>query len=173
MGLQLGAQGGSLERYRPLVGDDLIDELLGLAKALQGLRICHVNATGAGGGVAELLARHVPVLQALGLQADWRLIHGDPEFFTVTKAVHNALQGARYDLGARERGIYLEMNERSAKMLDPLYDVYVIHDPQPAALRPSPTAGTPSGSGGATSTPRRPIRKCATSWCRWSASTTR
>jgi trehalose synthase len=135
MGLQLGAQGGSLERYRPLVGDDLIDELLGLAKALQGLRICHVNATGAGGGVAELLARHVPVLQALGLQADWRLIHGDPEFFTVTKAVHNALQGARYDLGARERGIFLEMNERSAKMLDPLYDVYVIHDPQPAALR--------------------------------------
>src|SRR4029450_9686127 len=108
MGLQLGAQGGSLERYRPLVGDDLIDELLGLAKALQGLRICHVNATGAGGGVAELLARHVPVLQALGLQADWRLIHGDPEFFTVTKAVHNALQGARDDLAAGERGYHLD-----------------------------------------------------------------
>jgi trehalose synthase len=135
VGRQLGAQPGSVERYRSLVGDELVDELLTLGEALRGIRICHVNATGTGGGVAELLARHVPVLQALGLQADWRLIHGDPQFFTVTKAVHNALQGARYDLGERERAIYLEMNERSAKMLDDPYDVYVIHDPQPAALR--------------------------------------
>ena len=135
MGRQLGAQAGSVERYRPLVGDELLDELLALADALRGLRICHVNATATGGGVAELLARHVPALQGLGLQADWRLIHGDPEFFTVTKAIHNALQGGRYNLGERERGIYLEMNERSAKMLDAPYDVYVIHDPQPAALR--------------------------------------
>jgi trehalose synthase len=135
VGRQVGAQAGSVERYRSLVGDELVDELLTLGQALRGIRICHVNASGTGGGVAELLARHVPVLQALGLQADWRLIHGDPQFFTVTKAVHNALQGARYDLGERERGIYLEMNERSAKMLDDPYDVYVIHDPQPAALR--------------------------------------
>jgi trehalose synthase len=125
----------SLAPYRALVGDELVDELLTLAKALEGVRICHVNATATGGGVAELLARYLPLVRGLGIQADWRIIHGDPEFFTVTKALHNALQGAQYAPGDRERAIYLAMNEHCATLLDTPYDVYVVHDPQPAALR--------------------------------------
>jgi trehalose synthase len=125
----------NLESYRLLISDGLFDELQALAKELQGVRICHINSTAFGGGVAELLTRYLPALQGLGVQADWRLIHGQPEFFTVTKAFHNALQGAKYDLGEPERALYLQVNEQSAAMLDDDYDLFIVHDPQPAAIR--------------------------------------
>lgn len=126
----------SLENYRLLVGDDLIEEILGLAHDLKGVRICHLNSTAFGGGVAELLARHLPLVLALGLSADWRLIHAHPDFFAVTKAFHNALQGGHYDLRGPERSLYLDVNEQSAKLLlESDYDVIVVHDPQPAAVR--------------------------------------
>ena len=125
----------NLENHRRLVGDELIDEIRSLAGDLKGVRICHVNATAFGGGVAELLSRHLPLLQALGLSVDWRLIHGEPEFFTVTKAFHNALQGAEHEPDERERALYLEVNQKAAELLETAYDVFVVHDPQPAALR--------------------------------------
>lgn len=135
IGRHCGAVCSNIENYRILVGDELIDEVIDLARRLSGIRICHVNSTAYGGGVAELLARHLPILQDLGLSADWRLIHGTPDFFNVTKAFHNALQGAEYDLREPERRLYLSVNERSATLLPKEYDVFIVHDPQPAAIR--------------------------------------
>lgn len=125
----------NVERYRLLVGDDLMDEIAGLATELKGLRICHINSTAYGGGVAELLSRYLPLIRGLGVAADWRLIHGDPGFFTFTKALHNALQGAHYDLSKPGQDLYLNVNQTSAQLLDSLYDVIIVHDPQPAAIR--------------------------------------
>ncbi len=135
IGRHFGAVSSNIENYRILVGDELIEEVIDLARRLSGIRICHVNSTAYGGGVAELLARHLPILQHLGLSADWRLIHGTPDFFTVTKAFHNALQGAEYDLREPERTLYLSVNEQSAKLLPKEYDVFIVHDPQPAVIR--------------------------------------
>jgi trehalose synthase len=125
----------SVEGYRRHVGDDLIDELLVLARDLKGVRICHINSTASGGGVAELLSRSLPIIQSLGIAADWRLIHGQPEFFAITKSFHNALQGGDYALGDKERQTYLDVNEQSARQLEGNYDVIIVNDPQPAALR--------------------------------------
>jgi trehalose synthase len=135
VGRRCGAIIANVESYRLLISDELFDEIVALARELRGVRICHINSTAFGGGVAELLTRYLPALQALGVSADWRLIHGRPEFFTVTKAFHNALQGADYDLRDAEQSLYLEVNEQSAALLDNDYDVFVVHDPQPAAIR--------------------------------------
>lgn len=135
VGRHAGATSTNIDHYRPLVGDELIDELLALARELNGVRICHLNSTAFGGGVAELLSRYLPLLQTLGLPADWRIIHGAPEFFVVTKTFHNALQGARRDLTDADRRIYLQVNEESARLIGQDYDVYIVHDPQPAAIR--------------------------------------
>jgi trehalose synthase len=135
VGRRSGAILANVESYRLLISDELFDEVVALARALRGVRICHINSTAFGGGVAELLTRYLPALQALGVSADWRLIHGRPEFFTVTKAFHNALQGADRDLPEPEQSLYLEVNEQSAALLDADYDVFVVHDPQPAAIR--------------------------------------
>jgi trehalose synthase len=125
----------NLENYRPLIGDGMTDEIRELARRLNGVRICHLNATSVGGGVAELLTRYIPLLRALGIETDWHLIHSEPDFFTVTKRIHNALQGADYELTDAMRGTYLDSNEQAAKMLDTKYDVFVVHDPQPVAIR--------------------------------------
>ena len=124
-----------VEQYRLLVGDELMDEVATLARELKRARICHINSTAYGGGVAELLSRYLPFLQGVGLSAEWRLIHGEAEFFTITKAFHNALQGANYDLQEPERKTYLQVNEQSARLLESDYDVIIVHDPQPAAIR--------------------------------------
>jgi trehalose synthase len=129
------AQSTNVDNYRPLVGDALIDEIIELAGELAGIRLCHINSTAAGGGVAELLGRHIPLLQALGLSTDWRLIHGDPAFFQVTKGFHNALQGGAFSLTESVQETYLHRNRESADLLETDYDVYVVHDPQPAAIR--------------------------------------
>lgn len=136
IGHRCGALLANIDNYRRLMSDELFEEIVALARELRGIRICHINSTASGGGVAELLTRHLPALQALGVQADWRLIHGQPEFFTVTKAFHNALQGAHYDLQEPERTLYLQVNEQSATLLeDDNYDLFIVHDPQPAAIR--------------------------------------
>lgn len=135
LGRHCCAQSTNPDNYRPLVGNDLIDEIHALARSLAGIRICQVNATAAGGGVAELLGRQIPVLEALGVAADWRLIHGDPAFFGVTKAFHNALQGEKFDLTEGVKQTYLEHDRACAEMIEGSYDVYIVHDPQPAALR--------------------------------------
>ena len=70
----------------------------------------HVNATAFGGGVAEILATLVPLMNDLGLQADWQVIKGADEFFNVTKAMHNSLQGMYYDWTPAMREIWLNYN---------------------------------------------------------------
>lgn len=124
-----------LENYRQWVGDELVEEVRELSKHLQGLRVCQINATAAGGGVAELLSRLIPVYLALGIPTDWRVIYGDKDFFAITKSFHNALQGGRAPLTDDVKEAYLERNRLSAEMLPDDYDVFIVHDPQPAALR--------------------------------------
>ncbi|MCK4362283.1 MAG: glycosyltransferase [Dehalococcoidia bacterium] len=125
-----------INNYRMLLGSELIDEVEALARDLKGLRLCHINSTPFGGGVAELLFSYIPMVRGLGIHADWQVIRGDRRFFTITKSLHNALQGAEYPLLEQQtQRTYLANNQRNARELDPNYDVFVINDPQPAALR--------------------------------------
>lgn len=123
-----------LRRYRGIIRDDLMQELLELGGALRGLRVIHVNATPVGGGVAELLQSVVPLQRDLGLDARWLVLEPDEAFFNVTKHLHNLLQGAPGTLSEDERRLYLAHNQRTAAELCRFQaDVWVIHDPQPAA----------------------------------------
>jgi trehalose synthase len=125
----------SLDPYVEIVGRDKIEELRQLAKRLRGVRIAHINATSYGGGVSELLRSIVPLMRALDIEVDWKVIHGDEKFFTVTKAFHNALQGADYHLSPEARETFLAYSTRNALLLEEHYDCIVIHDPQPLAMR--------------------------------------
>ena len=125
-----------IDRYRFLVSSELMGEIKSLARDLKGLRLCHINSTPFGGGVAELLFSYIPMVRSLGIHADWQVIRGDRRFFTLTKSLHNALQGAEYPLLEQQtQRIYLANNQSNARELDPNYDVFVINDPHPAALR--------------------------------------
>jgi len=124
----------SLDAYRDVVPDPIIDGLREAAKALRGASILHVNATPYGGGVSELLRSTVPLLRDLGLAVDWKVIGGRQDFFRATKALHNALQGSPETLSEAEREAYLDSARENAALIDRRYDFVVVHDPQPAAL---------------------------------------
>ena len=123
-----------IDDYVDIVGTDVIERIRALAAPLQGARVLHLNATAYGGGVAELLATHVPLLRSVGVDAEWHVMRGSDEFFGVTKEVHNGLQGAPLEMTPAMRRIYLERVLDNALELEEGWDYVVVHDPQPAAI---------------------------------------
>ena len=126
-----------IDKYRMLKVRRVIDELVSLGEDLKGLRLCHINSTPFGGGVDELLGCYIPLVRALGIKADWQVIRGDRRFFSITKALHNSLQGATFKDIKKEstQKEYQSHNLSNARELDLDYDVFIVNDPQPAALR--------------------------------------
>jgi trehalose synthase len=124
----------TLSDYASIVGRPLVEEIQRLAEPLRGRRVLHLSATAFGGGVAEILATLVPLMQDVGLAAEWQVIYGREEFFNTTKLMHNALQGAPQDLEEEQRRIWLHYNEINAAQLSADWDVCIVHDPQPAAI---------------------------------------
>jgi trehalose synthase len=124
----------ALESYRGIAPDTILERVRERAAELRGLRVLHVNATSYGGGVAELLASTVPLMCDLGIEAQWRTISGDTRYFQVTKAMHNALQGADRELTEEEQALYHANAELNARGLALDFDIVFVHDPQPAAL---------------------------------------
>jgi trehalose synthase len=124
----------ALASYRGVAPDELMAAVTRTARELGGARVLHLNATPYGGGVSELLRSVVPLLNDLGLRAEWRIITGDDPFFQVTKALHNGLQGAARELDDTEKARYLATSRANAAGFQNRYDFVFVHDPQPAAL---------------------------------------
>ena len=125
----------SLEAYRGISADPVLDEIASFAARLKGLRVAHLNATPAGGGVAELLKSFVPLQRGAGLDAAWYVLEPDQHFFDITKKMHNTLQGQPGELSPEEQRYFLAHNERTAAEMGVFpADVWVIHDPQPVAV---------------------------------------
>ena len=123
-----------LDDYQTIIGAAEIDELRFLARELKGKTVKMVNSTAVGGGVAEMLNRLVPLLGELEVTTHWDVITGGNDFFEVTKAFHNALHGAEYELTPSAREIFLSYNQQNRQRMQFTEDMVVIHDPQPAAL---------------------------------------
>jgi trehalose synthase len=123
-----------LEDFRHIVPDEVLAEIYARARGLYGKHIIHLNATYQGGGVAEILYSLVMLMNDVGIDAGWRILHGSQEFFEVTKNFHNALQGAKYNLNEARKKIYLQVNENFSQFTHLDHDCIIIHDPQPLAL---------------------------------------
>jgi trehalose synthase len=131
-------------RLEPLIGAERMARFEQAAEvareALAGSSVLNVNSTGAGGGVAEMLQTLLSYARGAGIDARWLVIEGDPDFFAITKRIHNGLYGSPGDggeLGAAERHHYERVQRRNADALLALIrpgDVVVVHDPQPAGL---------------------------------------
>ena len=123
-----------LEDYRSVVGDEVLQEIRALAEPLREARVVHVNATAFGGGVAEILSTLVPLMRDVGLDAEWQVIEGSDEFFNVTKACHNGLQGMDIPFTEEMQAIWRRYNQQNAERFEGDYDFVIIHDPQPAGM---------------------------------------
>jgi trehalose synthase len=125
----------ALADYATILGRGLMAEIQRLAAPLEGKRVVHLSATAFGGGVAEINYALVPLMRSAGLDAEWRIIYGQDEFFNVTKKIHNALQGNPEGLTVEDQEIYQRYNALNAERFDESeYDFVINHDPQPAAM---------------------------------------
>jgi trehalose synthase len=124
----------TLNDYTAIVGDEVVGQLHRLAERLGPRRFVHINSTKSGGGVAEILSRAVPLLNQLGLETLWEVIQGDADFFEVTKAFHNGLQGHNVRIPQSLFNHYQEINRENARRFTWEADFVLVHDPQPAWL---------------------------------------
>jgi len=123
-----------LNDYIDIVGKEEIENIKKLALPLKGERVVHINTTSFGGGVAEILSTLVPLMKDVGLEAEWQVIKGTDDFFSVTKAILNGLQGMDVSFTEEMKKIFLKTNQLNEKLFEDEYDFVVIHDPQPVAI---------------------------------------
>ena len=123
-----------IEDYAPLIGEEAVERILHKAHRLRGMRVLHISSTFYGGGVAELLSSETLLASHLGLRTDWRLIQGSPDFFNVTKKIHNALQGGNINLTDLKKEVYEEVVAQNAIRMQLDADFVIVHDPQPLPL---------------------------------------
>jgi trehalose synthase len=125
----------SLADYTHLAGRPLVAEIKELAGELEGLKVLHLSATAFGGGVSEILYTLVPLMKDVGIEAEWQVMLGREEFYNATKRLHNALQGNPSSLTEEEWKVYERYNALNATEITGGWDVIIVHDPQPCAIR--------------------------------------
>jgi trehalose synthase len=134
----------AVAELEPVIGPGRYHQLVTAAAALRGRlgqrTIWNVNSTAAGGGVAEMLRVLVAYAEGLGIAVRWAVISGDPEFFAITKELHNQIHGlagpARM-VGPAQAGHYEQVLAANADELVRQVrtgDIVLLHDPQTAGL---------------------------------------
>jgi len=124
----------SLDDYSEIVGDQVLSSIYRKARRLTGKHVLHINATYQGGGVAEILGSVVVLMNDIGIDTGWRILHGTPDFFAITKKFHNALQGAPINLTEIKKRLYIRANEDFSVFTHIDHDFVIVHDPQPLPL---------------------------------------
>ncbi len=131
----LALQPKVLDEYRKITGDAPIDEIKRRAESLQGLRVLHLSVTAFGTGVAELLNSAVPLLADIGLSCQWQVVRPTDEFASCSKALYRSLAGIGREWSEELAATWLGYGRMNAELLTEEFDVIVVHDPQPAAIR--------------------------------------
>jgi trehalose synthase len=107
---------------------------------LEGRVVWNVNATAHGGGVAEMLQTLLATARGVGVDTRWLVLSGSPEFFAVTKRMHNVLHGEPGDggpLGAAEHAVLAAtLRPDLAELVSRVHpgDLVLLHDPQTAGM---------------------------------------
>ena len=123
-----------IEDYIELIGAAKVERIRNKAKEFKGLRVANFNSTYYGGGVAEMLSSMTLLMNSLGLQTEWRVIQGTPDFFSITKKMHNALQGGEIDLTSIKKEIFEQVIYENSVRNFIRHDFVIVHDPQPLPL---------------------------------------
>lgn len=123
-----------IENYLNIVGNEVISMIFSKARKLANKHIVHINSTYQGGGVSEMLNSLILLMNDVGVFTGWRVLHGSPDFFEITKKFHNALQGDKVNLSEMKKSIYIRVNENFSQFTHICHDCVIAHDPQPLPI---------------------------------------
>lgn len=124
-----------LNDYKRIVGSKTIENIRKSAEPLNGKHVVHINSTSMGGGVAEILNTLVFLMNDVGINTGWRILLGSHSFFKITKGIHNALQGKKWEMDENRKSIYIDYCKRNS-IINHIndHDIVIIHDPQPLGM---------------------------------------
>jgi trehalose synthase len=135
-----------IDPFADLVGPERFAELQRRVEELRarlGTRtVWNVSSTAAGGGVAEMLRSYVRYARGSRIDTRWLVLEANPQFFRVTKRIHNALHSSAGDgspLGPEQAALYRDGLHDDLLALERFVqpgDVVICHDPQTAGLVP-------------------------------------
>ncbi len=139
-----------MSRLEPIIGAERMRVVqktaVKISKTLSGRSLINVNSTAKGGGVAEMLYWMLGYVRGAGVDVNWYVIGGNPEFFVLTKRLHNMLHGKSApdsDSGGEftdhDSAVYRDVTQQNAAELRALVspgDIVILHDPQTAGLAP-------------------------------------
>src|SRR5688500_15717101 len=117
----------TVEDYEPHIGAAAVERILRKAERVRGVHVANVNSTYYGGGVAELLSSLTLLMNATGIRTGWRVMEGRPDFFSITKKMHNALQGGEINLSELKLQIYEEVVFENAVRNHLDHDFVIVH----------------------------------------------
>lgn len=128
----------------PVLGDErwkvLTDAVEHITAQVGSRRIWNINATATGGGVAEMLQVLLGYCRGADIDARWLVLDGDPDFFAVTKRIHNRMHGAAGDGLPLDEEARRAFDATTARNLTGVTDqiaagdIVLAHDPQTAGL---------------------------------------
>jgi trehalose synthase len=136
VGTHIGLEGyASVGHLAPSVME-LRVEAERIARSLAGRTVWMISSTAQGGGVAEMLPAMITLLRELGVATEWLVIESDrPEFFALTKRIHNLIHGeGEPTLSEEDRQLYERVSRENAEAIRPRlgeHDILAVHDPQP------------------------------------------
>jgi trehalose synthase len=141
---EVSVPGTPVARLEPVIGTVRYARLLTAAARfrdrLGGRTVWNVNSTAVGGGVAEMLQVLVGYIAGLDIAVRWAVIGGDPEFFVITKKLHNQIHGQSDGGGPLSSADASHYEQVLAANADELLrqvrpgDIVLLHDPQTAGL---------------------------------------
>jgi trehalose synthase len=125
----------ALDDLKDAAGEATIKELRALARPIEGLRVLNLSVTGFGTGTAELLNSSVPLLNDLGLDVHWQVVRASEDAQHVARAMYQALGGVYQPWTQEMTDVWLRYAQANADLMTDAYDVIIVHDPQPLAIR--------------------------------------
>src|SRR5204863_2034072 len=123
-----------IEDYEPLIGSENVDRVREKARKFEGLRVANFNSSYYGGVVTVMISSLTLLMNSIGLRTEWRVIQGTADFFSITKKMHNALQGGKIDLSGIKKEIFEQVIYENSVRNFLEHDFVIVHDPQPLPL---------------------------------------
>ncbi|MDG6258004.1 MAG: glycosyltransferase [Methanomicrobiaceae archaeon] len=123
-----------IKDYERYVGAGTVRRIRDKARKLRDIHVVNFNSTYYGGGVSQFLSSTTLLLNSLGIRTGWRVVHGTPDFFSITKKFHNALQGEDIHFTGRKMELYRQVVCENAMRNHVDHDIVMVHDPQPLPL---------------------------------------
>ena len=140
---EVAVPGTPVAVLEPVIGTERYARLVAVAARFRdrlGQRtIWNVSSTAVGGGVAEMLQVLVGYTAGLDIAVRWAVIGGDPDFFAITKRLHNQIHGqaGAGPLSSADASHYGQVLDANADELLTRVrpgDIVLLHDPQTAGL---------------------------------------